>query len=161
MRIADAVRSSGIAVGDVIEISMEPDWLAAAISEAISDAPAWRDGLLIEITAIGEQYILGFALVGEQSLRKGETYRAYTWARMTEYARQDLPANAAPDSPPLFIKAPPKERMFARGATVRKVGSKPSLARRIWNKATGNATGYVWTMPDLVNIYTRCQGPQA
>lgn len=170
MHLADAIRSLGIAVGDVVEVGMAPGWLSGLISEAISETPAWREGLLIEITAVGEQHVLGFALQGAGSVGDGKAYKDCEWERIlspirnkerdkktqdladaaavaTDVGDQNLADELADQAEKLdepFLAGQPFERLFTEGATVRKVGSKVG-------------TGYVWTMPNLVNIYTRCQ----
>jgi len=110
MTIAEACRKSGIGVGDIIEMVSGTHWLSEAIADAMEEAPQPREGLLVEVTAIGERSILGFYLQGSP-LTYSTTYAGCVWDRMSEH---EAPINAA--------------------ATMRKVGSKDADGEIVWTE---------------------------
>lgn len=78
--LAKELQSKGIAVGDVIELGHKTDSIDRKISKAIKNKPRVSKGWLVEITAIGQEGILGFVLEGP-SRNEGMNYADIDWSR--------------------------------------------------------------------------------
>lgn len=124
MNLSQAVQKAGVVVGDIIEIVSCTDWLSKKIGKVIGDEPTTSEGLLIEITAIGQVCILGCLLSG-MSANGGDKYKDIVWERTDQ------------------------ERSYRDGATVRKIGYRA--------RPLDPTSEIVFTLPDLKNVYTRCQ----
>jgi hypothetical protein len=81
--LAEDLRNAGIQIGDVVETVSNANPISKAIVEAIGERSYQREGELIEVTAIGEQNILGYWLVGRpvKESEAGYAYRLFVWCR--------------------------------------------------------------------------------
>jgi hypothetical protein len=135
VNLAAAVREAGACVGDIIEIVSRPHWVTKAIEkelldEAIGEVPTSAEGLLVEITAIGETAILGYWLQGEPLAgligeREPTHYAEFNWDRAGS------------------------ESANHGGSMVRKVGRREQRSDEVFRVN--------WLLPDLENVYTRCR----
>lgn len=91
--IASALREHGIGIGDVIEVGTH----ASRLSQ-ILDGNTTFEGLVVEVTAIGETTMLGYWLQGEPKSPFDYTYGGVKWDRVG------------------------RENCFRHATTIRKVG---------------------------------------
>lgn len=81
--LAEQFRQAGIAVGDIVEIVRSVSGLGQALAKLYDDPPDKREGELVQVTAIGENAILGFWLLGFpiKDGELGEAYGLFEWRR--------------------------------------------------------------------------------
>lgn len=110
MNLAQAVQEASAKVGDVIEIVSRADWLTKAISKEFDGPSPTMEGKLIEITAIGDQGILGYTLSGiaKNKANNKLNYDAYIWSHDAQ------------------------EMWYRGGSTIRKVGWAMSFNKYDW-----------------------------
>jgi hypothetical protein len=78
--IADKLRDLGVGPGSIIEIGYRSDGIDANIAEAINEEMQSALGWLLEVTAIGEKYILAYQLEGAKADCKTK-YSEVEWVR--------------------------------------------------------------------------------
>lgn len=85
--LAVVFREHNIQVGDLIELVNHPHWFTRAIEESEGEeCPASAEGTLLEVTAIGEEKVLGYVLASDVDKPiVGDSYKASGWKRYYEY----------------------------------------------------------------------------
>lgn len=84
--LADEFRKLGIVSGDLVETISAPDSLDESLSGAVNEPKPAMLGYLIEITALGENVVIGYPLSGtpHKEDEDGYAYRLYKWERSTK-----------------------------------------------------------------------------
>ncbi len=78
---AVALKNAGVIVGDVVEIIHKSDSIDVALANALDETQVATYGWLVEITAIGENVILGFSLEGRPLESSSDSYSGLRWWR--------------------------------------------------------------------------------
>ncbi len=84
INLSQTFKAAGIIPGDVVEIWRETGELLSSLSGLLNESTPAVDGLLINVTGIGEATVLGFIMEGEPMNDVGSGYRMYRWSRQSD-----------------------------------------------------------------------------